>query len=473
MISMLGMDITGSGHNEGNCRISNLELDGSAMSSGSVSGIHAQGEVMDVILTHVTIKNFTHNGIHTNIGTGTKAPHDWYLDSVVAYSNGLYGFSMSITDGYFRNCIATTNKSDGWFMGPFGGLTFDSCQALWNTNNGLTIGGGAQTGNLTISSFLTDRNGHDGIHLGPSTGISSQPFILTGITCGRDGRNGNAGGAGYAGVRIDACANPIVINGLVVNTGLDDDGSGVNSPNYGLRLTGGNSFVQVNGGYLHGDALGWNDDGTSAIVRRFNVDEATGPRATPTFAYGNGVNTNGSSLDVPGRALGVPTPRDHGAIAWSVAPYAVRADKQVVNGTLYLAALYVPRSTPAAKLFWGINAAGASPVTGQNFVGLYNGAGTQVASVGVDARVATTGPFGETISVNLVPGIYWFACLFNAATPPHLYIGGDLNPLLVNFNQSGATLAFATNGTGLTALPSTITPSANVSSQFCLFSAVA
>jgi hypothetical protein len=473
MISMLGMDITGSGHNEGNCRISNLELDGSAMSTGSVSGIHAQGEVMDVILTHVTIKNFTHNGIHTNIGTGTKAPHDWYLDSVVAYSNALYGFSMSMTDGYFRNCISTTNKSDGWFMGPFGGLTFDGCQALWNTNNGLTLLGGAQTGNLTINGFLTDRNGHDGIHIGPASGIASPPFVLTGITCSRDGRNGNSGGGSYAGVRIDACANPVIINGITVNTGVDDDTTGTNSPQYGLSLTGTNAYVQVNGGYLHGDTTGWQDDLTSTVVRRFNVDEATGPKATPTFVYGNGVGTNQNSLDVPAHAIGIPQPRENGAIAWTYDPASVRSDKLLTNGTLYLASVYVPRSVTATKLMWGINTVGVTATAGQNFVGLYSSAGTRLASVGVDARITTQGLFTETISAALTPGQYWVAVLVNAATAPKLYCGSDLNGTLLNFNTAGATLRFATNGTGLTALPASITPSSNTAVQACLWAALA
>jgi hypothetical protein len=473
LISMLGSDITGSGHNEGNCRIFDLELDGSAMSTGSVSGIHAQGEVLDVMLQRVMVRNMTHNGIHTNVGTGTKAPHDWSFDSVVAYQNAQFGFSMSMTDGYVRNCVATTNGSDGWFLGPFGSLTMDSCQALWNTNHGLTIGGGSQVGNLTVNSFLTDRNGHDGIHLGPSSGSGSPPFVLTGITLNRDGRNSKAGGAGYAGLRIDGCANPVIINGLNVNTGVDDDATGVNSPQYGIRLTATNAYVQVNGGYVHGDTLGWNDDGTSTIVRRFNVDEATGLRTAPVFAYGNSVSTYGSSLDVPGHAMGLPSPREHGAIAWSVNPRSVRSDKLTTSGTLYLAALYVPRPATAVKLFWGINTAGVTPTAGQNFVGLYSAAGTQLASVGVDARVTTTGPFPEAISTALVPGMYWAAFLFNAATPPRLYVGSDLNPLLINFNLAGATLAFATNGTGLTALPASFSPSSNVSSQFCLFSALA
>lgn len=473
IISMLGADITGASGNEGNVRIFDLELDGSALPAGSVSGIHAQGEVLDVVLARVLIKQCTHNGIHTNVGTGTKAPHDWYLDSVVCYQNAQYGFSMSMTDGYFRNCIATTNSQDGWFVGPFGSLTFEGCQALWNTQNGLTVAGGTQVGNITITNFLTDRNGWDGIHLGSSSGSGSPPIVLTGIALNRDGRNNKTGGGGYAGLRIDALANPVIINGLTVNTGVDDDATGTNSPQYGIRLTGANAYVQVNGGYVHGNTTGWSDDGATVVLRRFNVDEATGSKTSPTFVYGTGVATHGTSLDVPGHTVGIASPREHGAIAWTVDPRYVRADKLLVAGTLYLAALYVPRPATATKLGWGINVAASGVTAGQNFVGLYNSAGTRLASVGVDGRLTAIGPNSETISVSLTPGLYWVAYLFNATTMPRLYVGGDLSGSLLNWNVTGASLAFATNGTGLTALPASITPSSNAVSQACLFGAVA
>src|SRR5690242_9356494 len=202
-ISILGADITGSGTNEGNVTISGIDLDGSSLPAGSVSGIHAQGQAMSVSLDHVTIKQFTHNGIHSNVGSGTLAPHDWFMDTVVCFQNSSFGFSMSMTDGYMNNCIASTNGSDGFLMGPFGSMAMQGCQALFNTGHGLNISGGTQVGNLSVSSFVTDRNGHVGVHLGPSSGTGSPSIIFSGLTCNRDGKNGNAGGGGYAGLSIN------------------------------------------------------------------------------------------------------------------------------------------------------------------------------------------------------------------------------------------------------------------------------
>jgi hypothetical protein len=336
-ISILGNDITGSPTVEGNVRIFDLDLDGSAVSSGLVSGIHAQGHVLDVAIARVSIKQFRRNGIHTNVGDGTQAPHDWFMDTVVAYNNAAFGFSMSMTDGYIRNCIAAANGDDGWLMGPFGSLTFDSCQALFNTGHGLNIGGGAQVGNLTITGFLTDRNTEDGIHLGPSSGSGSPPIVLSGITCNRDGRNGNTGGGGFAGFRVQGCANPVIVNGLIVNTGVDDDASGTNSPQYGARFSTA-AYVQVNGGYVHGNTTGWFDDGDNTLIRRFNVDEATGPRGTPTFVYGTGIVTTGLGLALPNAASAPATPTT-GAIIYGGTSRGVIKNASGLNGSIPLGAL--------------------------------------------------------------------------------------------------------------------------------------
>lgn len=472
VIRMQGADITGSGSNEGNYSITDIDLDGSALPVGSVSGIHAQGEVMSVTLSRVTIKQMTHNGVHTNVGTGTKAPHDWFMEAVVAYQCGIYGFSLNLTDGFIRDCIASTNGSDGWLLGPFGSLAFEGCQALFNGGNGFTIGGGTQVGNLTAVGLITDRNHSDGIHLGSSSGTGSPPLIFSGITCNRDGKNSNTGGGGYAGFSAVGCANPIIVTGLVVNTGLDDDGSGVNSPQYGANFSG-NAFVNIASGYLHGNTTGWKDDGTNTVIHRgINVAEATGSKTSPTFVYGNGVTTVDGTLDVPQRAIGMAHPREHGAIAWAYDPALVNNGSAGTAGTLYLVGLYVPRAVTATKLYWGIASAGVSPVAGQNWVSLFNSAGTKLADVGTDARITTTGAFTETISAVLTPGQYWVGILVNAATMPQVYKAANTAASLVNFGLTGASLRFATNGTALTATPASITPGSNVSAQQAYWAAL-
>ncbi|MFF9525369.1 glycosyl hydrolase family 28-related protein [Streptomyces achromogenes] len=340
-ISILGKDAPGAASstvNQGNVRVMDLELDGSAMSGNSVSGIHAQGEALDVALSRVTIKYFTHNGIHTNVGSGTLAPHDWQMDSVVAYNNAGYGFSMSMTDGYIRDCVASSNGLDGWLVGPFGSLVVTGAQALWNNGHGFNIAGGTQVGNLALIGPLTDRNGKDGIHLGASSGSGSPPIVITGAALNRDGKNGGAGGGGYAGLAISGCANPIIVNGLTVNVGVDDTGAGSASPQYGVSLTNSNAYVQLTNGYAHGVTAGIFDDGTTSVLRRFNVDEASGPRDTPTFAYGNGIATSGLGLVLPAAATAPATPTT-GAIIYGGTSRGVIKNASGLNGTIPVGAL--------------------------------------------------------------------------------------------------------------------------------------
>lgn len=172
--------------------------------------------------------------------------------------------------------------------------------------------------------------------------------------------------------------------------------------------------------------------------------------------------------------LGVANPREHNAIAWTYDPALVNNGAAGTAGTLYLTALYVPRAATATKLYWGAASASVTPVAGQNFVSLFNSAGAKLADVGVDARIATTGAFTETISAVLAPGMYWVGFLFNAATMPQTYKAANTAASLVNFGLTAtpASLRFATAGTALTATPASITPGSNVSAQQAYWAAL-
>lgn len=170
---------------------------------------------------------------------------------------------------------------------------------------------------------------------------------------------------------------------------------------------------------------------------------------------------------------GLVSASGYGLLGWTHDPVSVSTGQLLTNGTLYLSRINVGSAATATKLFWGINTAGVSPTAGQNFVGLYDSSGNRLASVGVDARITTTGLFTETISQPVAPGFYWVGILVNAGTAPQVYRSQSLNATLVNANLSAPTLRWATNGTGLTSLPATVTPASNSFSQPTLFAAIA
>lgn len=206
-----------------------------------------------------------------------------------------------------------------------------------------------------------------------------------------------------------------------------------------------------------------------------NIDsEATTAQGAATTAQATANTALSNANSALAQIAGEVGPSNHGAIAWSFDPTAILAGQTGTAGTLYLASMYVDTTITATKLFWGQTTAGITPTAGENFIGLYSATGTRLANVNVDAKVTIANTMQtETISVALTPGMYWVAFLFNAATMPSVWRGNFISTQVVNFNLTTSTQRFATNGTGLVALPSTITTSSNVPSMDTYWAALA
>lgn len=177
------------------------------------------------------------------------------------------------------------------------------------------------------------------------------------------------------------------------------------------------------------------------------------------FSKGQPPFDSAGSTDAP-----VPLPADQGLVAWSSDPSGSSATTLLVNGTLYLIKAQVrkPTLTTGASLL--LVTAGATPVIGQNFAAAYSPAGLLLGSGSGD--VAFYGATGEVLvpfaAPQVVPaGGYWVAILANAVTPP-TFRSGPATTAGANVHGVGATLRYATNGAGLTALPGSISPAANV-----------
>jgi hypothetical protein len=456
-------------------RISYLTIEGSALPA-SVDGIQAQGYVHGVYLTEVAIRDVTGHGIAT-VSNSSGTAYSWRGTRVRVYNSTNISFSVSMTDCTWIDCEAIQSGSNGWFLGACANTHLIGCRSEFSTNDGFNISGstgtGTGSGGFTMTDCSTDRSGHNGVFFSSLTGDG--PVIVTGLMTRRDGRNGNSGGGNYAGLQITATTAPVTINGMTCYPGVDDNGSGTNSPQYGVSVTSGSTKVTLDNLFLQANTTAFNDDGTNTgMLLGSTVQFYTGATSSPVAAASPGVTTTSAgTLYTPGHALGIVHPQDVGLSAWVFDPANVASGKAGVAGTMYLAGLYVANTFTATKLLWGINTVGATITANENFVGLYSGAGTRLASVDVDARVTTTGMFTETISAALTPGLYWVAFMFNAGTMPSVYRGQDLNATLMNAAATTATLRFCTNGTSLTtSIPSSITPSSNVAAQFSYWAAL-
>lgn len=203
------------------------------------------------------------------------------------------------------------------------------------------------------------------------------------------------------------------------------------------------------------------------------INWGDGTNATDTNLYrlaagilktDNDVSVNGN-LDTGMSALRMPTPVNHGLVAWTYDPTSSVNSTVLTNGTVYLSAIYPTENVSVTTIYWHVAVSGATPTAGENEVGLYSSAGTLLHSVNVDADISATGLVASTItSAALTAGsMYWVGFVFNAATPPGLARGAGLAAAAAvnNVGLAASSYRAATNGTLQTALPATITPASN------------
>lgn len=157
-------------------------------------------------------------------------------------------------------------------------------------------------------------------------------------------------------------------------------------------------------------------------------------------------------------------PADGGCLVanWDVA--ANNGGTAVTAGTLYLMKMAIRYALTFTNVQFYVTSAGAGASTG-SFVGLYNSSGT-LLSGSADTAGSLTGSGGKTVALtsaqSLSAGTFvWIAFLCNLATTQPSLAHSASTIGLINLGQGNSTLRVATNGTGLTALPSTITPSSN------------
>lgn len=284
--------------NEG-IRIENLTLDGSA-SSGSVDGIRATGRVHGVVLDRVAIQKFPRRGIscetYTRLDSSVTHPYSWNLWNCMAFQTAAQGFYLGNqqTDSTLVNCEALGCGGEGFYFVACQNTQVTSCRAEFClTGFHLTgsWGTGQGSGGLVMTGCSTDRSTQHGVLI-DSTGAATH--LINGLAARRDGRNAGVGGGAYAGLAVVSATTPVVVNGITCYPGVDDDGTGTNSPQYGVTVSG-STAVTVQGGYLHAATAGWNDSGANAVLRRsMNVLTASGTGASPTRDVSTPWNTNGA-----------------------------------------------------------------------------------------------------------------------------------------------------------------------------------
>ncbi|MEU0398347.1 hypothetical protein ABZ208_37515 [Streptomyces sp. NPDC006208] len=159
---------------------------------------------------------------------------------------------------------------------------------------------------------------------------------------------------------------------------------------------------------------------------------------------------------------GDAVPQDHGLECWTFQPYGSVSSALLSNGRVYLAKLPIRRAVTVDTIWWGVGTAGASPVAGQNEVGMYSSAGVLLAATNVDAVISSAAPKATTITPqSLTAGDFvWIGFVFNATTAPTLVRGASFESF-PNLNLTASTLRSAVAvASGATALPASFSPAA-------------
>ena len=163
------------------------------------------------------------------------------------------------------------------------------------------------------------------------------------------------------------------------------------------------------------------------------------------------------------------TPQDNNLLLATGDPWAATTNNTLVAGTLYLVKLPIRYALTLTYTWFLVATAGSGSSTG-SFTGLYSSSGTLLTgSSDIGTALASAGPAQLTLTTAqaLAAGSFvWAALLVNMPGMPALRSGVGTTGGPVNVGLTAATARWAVNGTGLTSLPSTFTPSGNSLSGF-------
>ncbi|MGW0580485.1 right-handed parallel beta-helix repeat-containing protein [Streptomyces sp. NPDC002920] len=255
-------------------------------------------------------------------------------------------------------------------------------------------------------------------------------------------------------------------------TGLAIRGNDMSGCGRGVKL-GSCTTARVTGNTMHdltGDGTVYEDQGgnTGAIVRS---NEMAG--YTPSWRTSGTGPSTGGIVDVY-QPYTPDTPARHGWVEWAYDPISTGAGtgQATTTGTLYL--LKLPARTGGAVsnivATIGSTAPAGTLTSGQNLAAIFDDTGTRIAITGDQTTAwATAGlkTMALTAGVTLQAGRDYYIGILSvgSAGTAAVFIrsagGVTTTP---NGGQSNAQQRFAVNGTGLTAMPSSVTLSSNAGS---------
>jgi len=269
-------------------QIRNLCLDGSQITAGTHYGVNGVSATYVLLLDLLVLGDVNKvntglvNGIRQN--TSGANPVGWHAERVIVrYAAGTAFLLISGTDATWIDCQSSTSGADGWQMNGCQNSRWIGCRGDRDANNGFHVtGGGWGTGSGSGGGFWigcsSDRCTQNGF-LVDSTGTG--PHLITGNQHRRDGSDGNAA---RCGIRVSGATNPVVITGCGVFPGVEDNGSGNNTPPVGVGVLNSTSVSIVSGYFQAVTTPISNGGGNTSLYIAPGVVKATGSTSAPVIA---------------------------------------------------------------------------------------------------------------------------------------------------------------------------------------------
>lgn len=253
-----------------------------------IDGVQIFGNVSRAHLQRVCVSHCSGHGLNYVNDASANGPDAPHVERFVVRYSTLAGFNHTkISDSTYYDCMAENCATDGWTITNASNGKFIGCRSEHNgttgSGNGYTwicTSDGAGSGSVIFDGCSSDRNEAYGMFI-ESTNSSGIAVQVENCCFRRDGRNNNSGGGGLAGIYVNAYPGTVMLNGSAVWPGVDDNSSGVNSPQIGLKLAGNSQLTQIIGAgcYFQGASTAISDDGSAGLVALSASLGATGTTA--------------------------------------------------------------------------------------------------------------------------------------------------------------------------------------------------
>lgn len=196
------------------------------------------------------------------------------------------------------------------------------------------------------------------------------------------------------------------------------------------------------------------------------------------------ITANSSSITANTAGVAALQPTNFGALDGGYKAWTFPAEQVIGGGSIpgagavTLGKVLVNSSQSISSVSVYVATGGTGLTAGQNFAGVYDSNGTLVATTAdLTVNWAGSGWMNHSLAggpFTLAQGAYWVAIMANGTTRPTFgRNSGSLSAALYNGLLPNAALRFATNGTGTTALPSSITPASNTGTNVPFWLALA